>query len=123
MERIVLFRDRQELQGVDLTNTGTFGRAALDHVVADGISHLNGWVEFSAQKTSVAELTVGPGRIYIGGAVYVAQTNTVFDLLAELPSVNRKWVAIVGWGTEVDTDVQPRDFLLDPKTGAAEPRA
>jgi hypothetical protein len=123
MERTVSFRDRQELQGADLSNIGAFGRAALDHVVADGISDLNGWVDFTAARSGVAELTIGPGRIYVGGAVYVAEASTVFDLLAELPSINRKWAAIVGFGTTIDTDVQPRDFLINPTTGATEPQA
>src|SRR5690606_14829172 len=57
------------------------------------------------------------------GQVYVSESDVVFDLLSELPAVNKKWVAIVAWGTEVETDTQPRDFLIDATTGATEPQA
>lgn len=123
MEKRVIFRDRQELQAADLTNLGEFTKTALDHIVKDGIQDQSGWVEFSIVKTGTAEVTVKPGRIYTGGQVYVSESDIVFDLLSELPAVNKKWVAIVAWGSEVETDTQPRDFLIDATTGATEPQA
>jgi hypothetical protein len=122
-EKLVHYRDRQELQAADLNNTGEFLRGSLDHIVYDGISDQKHWVEFTVTKTATAEVTVGEGRIYSNGAVYVAETETVFDVLAHLPAVNGKYAAIVGWGQNVDTDTQPRDFLIDAMEGTTEPQA
>jgi hypothetical protein len=123
MEQQPIFRDRQELQAADLSNIGGFARQSLDHVVADGIQHGKGWVDFQVVKSGIAEITVKPGRLYNAGAVYVSASDVVFDLLAELPAANRKWVAIVAWGQEVETDTQARDFLIDATTGVTEPQA
>jgi hypothetical protein len=40
-----------------------------------------------------------------------------------LPLVTRKRVAIVTFGQEVETDIQPRDFLIDAQTGTTEPQS
>jgi hypothetical protein len=123
MEKRVIHRDRQEVQAVDFNNMGEFAKTAIDHVVKDGIQDAKGWTEFQVIESGTAEITVEPGRIYNAGAVYVVETDTVFDLLSNLPAVNKKWVAIVGWGSEADVDTQPRDFLIDATTGATEPAA
>lgn len=123
MSKIVNFRDRQEIQGGDLSNTGLYGQAALDNVVKDAVLAGRGWSDFLVLETGTAEITVKPGRIYNTGAVYIAETDNVFDLLSDLPAVNQKWVAIVGYGTTVDVNVQPRDFLIDVTTGETEPAA
>jgi hypothetical protein len=47
----------------------------------------------------------------------------VFDVLTQLPAVNQKWMAVVSWGQSVDTDTQPRDFLIDAMEGTTEPQA
>ena len=123
MEKRVIHRDRQEVQAVDFNNIGEFAKTAIDHVVKDGIQDAKGWTEFQVIESGTAEITVEPGRIYNAGAVYVVETDTVFDLLSNLPAVNKKWVAVVAWGSEADVDTQPRDFLIDATTGATEPAA
>jgi hypothetical protein len=123
MERNVIFRDRQEVQAVDFNNFQDFARASLDDIVKDAVQDEKGWVDFTVNKTATAEVTVGPGRIYNAGAGYVSDADVVFDLISELPVANSKWVAIVAWGTEEETDTQPRDFLTDATTGATEPAA
>lgn len=122
-EKLVYYRDRQELQAEDLNNTGQFARTSLDHVVEDGIYEGKAWTQFVFTKTATAELTVSEGRMYSGGAVYVSETDTVFDMLTYLPTVNKKWAAIVAWGQNVETDTQPRDFLIDAMDGTTEPQA
>lgn len=121
MERLVNFRDRQELQAADLANIQTFGRASIDHVVKDAVQDAKGWTEFIVSKSGTAEVTVTPGRLYNGGAVYVAEEANVIDLIDVLPATNKRWIAIVAWGRDLDTDVQPRDFLIDPVTGTTQP--
>lgn len=123
MESIVIYRDRQELQSADLNSTQEFARASLDHVVRDAIEAGKGYSGFSATKTAATEVTMSSGRLYAGGAVYARNEDVIVDLFNVLPLVTRKRVAIVAFGQEVDTDVQPRDFLIDAQTGTTEPQS
>lgn len=123
MERTVIYRDRQELQSADLNATQEFVRASLDHVVRDSIEGGKAYAGFSASKTSATEVTLSPGRLYAGGAVYARGEDVVVDLFNVLPLITKKRVAIVAYGQEVETDVQPRDFLIDAQTGMTEPQS
>ncbi|MCI5078708.1 hypothetical protein [Oricola sp.] len=123
MESIVIYRDRQELQSADLNAAQEFARASLDHVVRDSIEGGKAYAGFSASKTSATEVTLSPGRLYAGGAVYARGEDIVVDLFNVLPLITKKRVAIVAYGQEVETDVQPRDFLIDAQTGTTEPQS
>jgi hypothetical protein len=123
MESTVIYRDRQELQSADLNNTQDFVRASMDHVVKDAIDQGKAYSGFSASKTAATEVTLSPGRLYAAGAVYARAEDIVVDMFNVLPLVTRKRVAIVTFGQEVETDIQPRDFLIDAQTGTTEPQS
>lgn len=124
MEKQVIFRDRQELTSGDLNNIETFAQGSLDDIVKDAVTATARWAGFSVTKSGTAQVTVTPGRIYAsGGGVYSADVASVFDLLGSLPLTNKKWVAVVAWGSVVETDAQPRDFLVDAATGETQPQA
>lgn len=123
MEHSVIFRDRQELQSADLNNMQDFTRASLDHIVKDAIDGGKAYSGFTASKTAATEITLSAGRLYAGGEVYARDENVVLDLFNLLPLVTKKRVAIVAFGQGVDTDVQPRDFLIDAQTGTTEPQS
>lgn len=121
MEQKVKFRDRQELQSADLVNAQDFVQEAIDHVVKDAIEGGKGYVGFAVTKTGAAEVTVDPGRLFSGGPVYQRPDSVVLDLSGLTPLVTKKRVAVVTIGQTVDTDNQPRDFLIDADTGQTEP--
>ena len=123
MEQTVIFRDRQELQSADLNNMQDFTRASLDHVVKDAIDGGKAYSGFTASKTAATEITLSAGRLFAGGEVYARDENVVIDLFNLLPLVTKKRVAIVAFGQGVDSDVQPRDFLIDAQTGTTEPQS
>jgi hypothetical protein len=123
MESTVIYRDRQELQSADLNNTQDFVRASMDHVVRDALDGGKAYSGFSATKTASTEVTLSGGRLYAGGAVYARNEDIIVDLFNVLPLVTRKRVAIVTFGQDVETDVQPRDFLIDAQTGTTEPQS
>ncbi|WP_372675365.1 hypothetical protein [Aquicoccus sp.] len=123
MESIVIYRDRQELQSADMNNAQEFTRESLDHAIKDAIDPGKGYTGFSATKTAATEVTMSAGRLYAAGAVYARNEDVVIDLFNVLPLVTRKRVAIVSYGQEVETDVQPRDFLIDAQTGTTEPQS
>lgn len=123
MEKQVIFRDRQELQSADLNNTQAYAAASLRHLRQDAVSagaHFTGGV---VSPTSAAEISVAPLRFYNDGAVYLVEQATVLNLFQYLPLVTKKVVAVVVWGEETDTVVEPRDFLIDLTTGATQPQA
>jgi len=123
MESAVIFRDRQELQSADLNNAQDFARASIDHIVKDTIEGGKCYVGFTAAKTAAAEVTLSAGRLYAAGQVYGRDDDVVIDLFNALPLVTKKRVAIVAFGQAVDTDVQPRDFLIDAQIGTTEPQS
>jgi hypothetical protein len=123
MEKQVQFRDRQELQSADLNNIQAYASASLQHLVQDAVSralHFTGGLTSAASAT---EITVAPLRFFNDGKVYVSEQELTLNLFQYLPLVTKKCVAVVLWGQETDTLVEPRDFLVDLTTGATQPQA
>lgn len=123
MEKSVTYRDRQELQSSDLNNMESYVQDSIDHIVLDALEGGKAYAGLSVTKTAATQVTVAPGRLYSAGAVYLSDQNIVIDMFNLLPVVTKKRVAIVVYGQGVDSDVQPRDFLLDAQTGQTEPQS
>ena len=125
MEKQVLYRDRQELQAADLNNTQEWADQAAQHLVMDAITGERQYVGLTVTGRSATELEVSPGRMYDGstGKVYAIDTAQVHSIFAMLPLQDKKWLAVSAFGQEEDTDIQPRDFLIDLQTRAVEPEA
>jgi len=124
MEKQVLFRDQQEFQAADPNNMQTFISDSIKHIVSDAVSsglHYTG-LDVTAQGSNTA-LDIAAGRFFNAGQAYVLDQATTLDLFAELPLTTKKIVAVVAWGQGVDTDIQPRDFLIDLAAGTTQPQA
>lgn len=123
MEKQVLFRDRQELQNADLNNVQTWGDEAHAHLVTDAITPEIQHTGLTVSARSATEIEVGTGRMYHGpsGKVYALDAAQVLSIFNMLPLQDQKWLAISAVGVEEDTDMQPRDFLIDLQTRAVEP--
>lgn len=124
MERQVIFRDRQELQAQDLNNLQTWADEALSHVISDAISNENHIVGLTVSARSATEITVSPGRLYVGqtGKVYFLSQEQTISVFSYLPIQDEKWLAVSVYGIEEETDIQPRDFLVDLQTGQTQPQ-
>ena len=123
MEKQVLFRDRQELQAADLNNVGENAASAMQHLVQDAVSDALHFTGGLVSARSATEVEVAPLRFYNGGNVYASDQVQNLNLFAYLPLTTKRCVAVVIWGEETDTEVQPRDFLVDLTTNATEPQA
>jgi len=124
MEKQVIFRDQQEFQAADPNNLQTFTADSLKHIVNDAVSaglHYTG-LAVTAQGSNTA-VDVAAGRFFNAGQVFVSDQSTPIDLFQHLPLTTKKIVAIVAWGQTVDTDIQPRDFLIDLAAGTTQPQA
>lgn len=122
MESRVIFQDGMDNDPADYNNLQEFADSALTHVVEDGITADRKYAGFAAVKTGNAEVTVAPGRLYSGGLVYNRADAFVKDFTTSLPIASKRLVTFVIWGSEVDTDSRPREFLINEETGQSEPR-
>lgn len=118
-----IFRVDQEMPAGDLNDMQAFRDVALTTALADAVTDGRGYSGFAVSMTSATEITIAPGRYYVAGVCYVAEAATVINLLPRLPLATKRKLAVVVWGQEVETDIEPRDFLVDVQTGATEPRA
>lgn len=123
MKNMVIFRDNQELDSDDLNNLQSYARSSFDTLVSDAIANDPRYTGFTATKTAATQVTLTAGRLYNAGAVYELGTPTVIDFFSQLPLVTQKWCAIVVNGNDIQTNVQPRDFLTDATTGATQPQS
>lgn len=125
MERQVIFRDRQELQAADLSNIETDVDESLQHLILDAISGERHTVGLAVTKQSATELQVGEGRLWAGdqGKVYALTAPQTVSVYNQLPVTDQRYLAVSCYGQEVQTDIQPRDFLIDLSTGQTEPQA
>lgn len=125
MERSVLFRDRQEEQSADLNNIQAFVAEAMQHMVMDAITGERQFTGLAVTQHSATELAVAIGRLWDGvtGKIYGHNEAEVVSLYSYLPVQDKKILNVSIIGQEADTDIQPRDYLVDLQSGQTEPRA
>lgn len=123
MEKQVIFRDRQEVQAADMNNVQVFAAAAIKHVVADGITTERRFTGFGVTSPTETEIQVQTGRLYQSGDVYALETVTTFNMFQYLAVATKRVVALVAFGQSINTDTQPRDFIIDITSGETEPQA
>jgi len=120
MERKVNIQDWQKVTVEDFNNFGLFPRASFDHIVGDLCIPDMAFTGFNTVQAAPAAVTVGNGRLFHAGLVFYNDNEggTNLDLLSVLPVVTRRYVGVVVWGQEIETDTEPRTFLTDPVTRA-----
>lgn len=123
-DRVIIQRD-QQITDEDLNNMGLFPQAAFDLLVREAIEPGLKYTGFNVVESGPAQVVVGAGAVWSDGRVFIRndEAGVEIDMLANLPAVGNKYVAIVAWGDERDTEVEPRTFLLDPISRATEARA
>lgn len=120
MENLVLFRDRQEVQEADLDNIQLFARATVDRVVREGLTDERRFTGFAVAKAGATSVSIAAGAYWNQGKVHVRESVHSIDLLAQLPLVTKKIATIALVASDIETDIQPRDFLTDVDTEATE---
>jgi hypothetical protein len=120
MERKVNIQDWQKVTVEDFNNFGLFPRGSFDHIVVDTLIPDMAFTGFTTVQTAPAVVTVGNGRLYHSGLVFYndSEGGVSLDLLSVLPVVTRRYVGVVVWGQEIQTDTEPRTYLTDPVSRA-----
>lgn len=122
MSSLVLVEEFQEVTGGDLTKIGKFAQAAVDAVVQDAVGSGNFFSGANVTQNGAAVINVAPGRVRVAGKTFERTTDTEFTLTSNLPLTLTRIATVVLAGQEIDTDLQPRDYIIDETTGAAEAR-
>ncbi|MEY9138502.1 hypothetical protein ABIE79_010030 [Bradyrhizobium diazoefficiens] len=124
MENKIIFHANIDDDPTDFTRLQDFAEASLDHVVLDGISNLTKYTGFGTTKSAVTQISVQPGRLYSAGKVYSSsETAWSKDFITQLPVAGKRIASVVTWGQETNTDIRPRQFLINAETRQAEPQA
>lgn len=121
MSKQVIFRDRQEVQDADLNNVGAFAAESMDRIVREGVTDERKFSGFAVAKTGTTEVTISPGTYWSNGKRFIREAAHTIDFLSQLPLVTKRIAAIIVTGQTIETDVQPRDFIIDVESGATEP--
>lgn len=116
MEKQVIFRNYQDVEPDDLNNIQSFARQSLDHLVGDAVTGSRGYAGFVTSITAAAKVSVAAGRLYQSGAVYIRENAVEFDFTVSLPLQGKKAVLVLVSGSEVETDVNERNFLTNVTT-------
>lgn len=122
-ENSIIFRDNQETQADDFNNMQSWIGQSIDDVVGDAICGGNAYTGLTITKTAATQITVQVGRLYWAGAVYVLPAITVLDFYNNLPVTQNRQCAVVAWGTTVQQDIEPRNFIIDADTGQSQPQS
>jgi hypothetical protein len=126
MMRKVNIQSNQKVTTEDFNNLGDHPRESMDAIVKDvGGFPVPRYSGMAVEQLSTSTVRVAAGRFYKpDGSVYTFdfEAGQTIDFLAYLPAVAKRVAAIVAYGTTVDTDIQPRTFLLDATTRDTEGR-
>jgi hypothetical protein len=125
-EKEVLFEDNMETQAQDFNNLQDWIGTSIDDIVVDAIDAGNAYTGLWISKAAATQVTIAPGRLYWGGAVYIMEDPIVIDfqtVAGGMPVTQQRQIAIVAWGSTITTDVQPRNFVVDADTGQAQPES
>jgi hypothetical protein len=124
VENKIIFHPNIDDDPTDFTRLQDFAEASLDHVVHDAVTDRAKYTGFGVTKSAVTQISVDTGRLYSAGKVYSsAATAWSKDFITQLPVAGKKIAVVVTWGSESDTDVRPRQFLINAETRQAEPQA
>lgn len=130
MERQIIARDRAEVRATDQNDMQKFASKSMENIGFDGVGPGRYYAGLDVSQQGPTDVRVAPGRFWEAGVIYVREENLQlglqsldFSLFEFLPVEHEVAVAMVVWGLEQDTNVEPRDFLVDLNTRVTEPQA
>lgn len=118
----MIFRDRQDFQSSDFNNFQGYIADTFQHLTQDAITDSLAFSGGLVTAASATEVSVSTLRLYSDGQIYVSETAQTLNLFQYLPTTTKRIVAVVLWGQQIETNTEPRDFLVDLVTGATQPQ-
>jgi hypothetical protein len=122
MERKRIFYADMDADPSDMNSLQDYTQRSLDNIVADGITAEARYAAFGSVKSGPTTIRTAPGQLYSGGKVYVRESEYTKDFVSTLPVAGKKIAAIVVWGSEEETGIAAREFLINEETLESEPK-
>lgn len=122
MERKVIFYPDMDADPADMNNLQGYAQQSMDNIVADAVTPEARYAAFGAVKSGPTTIRVAPGQLYSGGKVYVRDAEYTRDFVSSLPVAGKKIAAVVVWGSEEETRLASREFLINEETLESEPK-
>jgi hypothetical protein len=125
MEKRAIFSGLEKVTRDDFNNLGLFPEGSIDTIVRELLIPDIAFAGFQVVQSGPAQITVGSGHLYNLGKVYFNDTEggSVLSLLDRLPSTTQRIIAVTIFGSDTDTELQPRTFMTDVETRAVQARA
>lgn len=118
--RIVNFRDLQELPALDLTNISQFINETIAKLVMRAITGQKMVRGLTITQKSATEIYIAAGELWDGttGIIYDLFPNPsdsgsqlTESVFSYLPITDQKYVTVSAFTAELDSDIEPRDFV------------
>lgn len=124
MEKLVVFRDRQELDPADLNGIQEITRASIDRLVREAITDETRYAGLQVTSTSATAISVAAGAFVTEGRIYGVVGPVPLNLYEYLPVQYKRYIAIIASGLDnVADQIEERDFLVDADSDVVEPQA
>lgn len=122
MDRQVIIKDYQEVSAEDFMNIQGHVRSGVDMLVKHAIHDGQVYGGFEVAKDGSFGITIGEGVYFNAGKTYMRRAPMSLDLVQHQPVANKKMVAIVVWGGDVEQEPVYRDFVVNLETEETEAR-
>lgn len=123
MQNKVIFQDGMDVDPADFNNLQVYVQGSFDSLIADTVSAGQKYAELKVTKTSTTAVTIGVGRLYVNGISYRFDNALVQNFQTQLPIAGNRIMTIVAIGITQDTNVVPREFLINEATNQSQPKA
>lgn len=122
MERQVILRDYQEAQASDFMLIQDYVRGTFDDLGKFAIDGAQSYSGLAVAASGTFEVQVAPGMYWSGGVMYPLDAVLTQSLVDYQPVANKVKIAVVAWGSEVETTNAYRDFVVNLETEQTEAR-
>jgi hypothetical protein len=122
-ENQVIFRKNQQYVTDDLNNIENYTSQTFIDLIADAIDPGQKYAGLNVTQNGPTGISVGTGRYYAGGQIYVNTSSVALSVQAQLPVVTQKIATLVAWGVNTQVNPQPRAYLINanPQPGQSQP--
>lgn len=97
-----IFNTRERVRSTDLTSIGEHAVEAVSTLAGDALGWPHHWAAFTVAKSAATRLSISPGHLFVGAAVYDLDAAAELDLTSCIPTVigYSVWVAVIASGGE-----------------------
>src|ERR1035437_9575635 len=122
MENLVSFRANQQVLSTDLQNIENYTQQTFSDLITDTIDPSVKYAGLGVTASGTTGISVATGRYYASGQMYSNPNAVSFSVQSQLPVTTQKIATLVAWGAMVQTNVQPRSYIVNADTGAFQPQ-